>query len=157
MNGTAAAATVVARKRSVFYGVLSYGVELDILPANPVGKVSWKAPESADRVDRRVVAIPAQVRQLLAAVDQGVGEAFSDGKDPGTSQMITGTAPNLFRHCSVNSRQKRGTAGNHRQHTTTAPGRVSLAKGRFGWWGQVLGSNQCRLSRRFYRPPAKAL
>jgi integrase len=68
MDGVAAAATVVARKRSVFYGVLSYAVELDILPANPVDKISWKAPETADQVDRRVVASPAQVRQLLAAV-----------------------------------------------------------------------------------------
>lgn len=67
MDGNPAAATVVARKRSAFYGVLSYAVELDILPANPAGKVSWKAPETADQVDRRVVASPAQVRQLLAA------------------------------------------------------------------------------------------
>jgi hypothetical protein len=36
MDGKPAAATVVARKRSVFYGVLNYAVELDILPANPV-------------------------------------------------------------------------------------------------------------------------
>jgi hypothetical protein len=39
MDGKPAAATVVARKRSVFYGVLNYAVELDMLPANPVDKV----------------------------------------------------------------------------------------------------------------------
>ena len=67
-DGKPAAATVVARKRSVFYGVLNYAVELDILPANPVDKVRWKAPATADEVDRRVVASPAQVSRLLAAV-----------------------------------------------------------------------------------------
>lgn len=68
MDGKPAAATVVARKRSVFYGVLNYAVELDILPANPVDKVRWKAPKTADQVDRRIVASPAQVRHLLDAV-----------------------------------------------------------------------------------------
>ena len=68
MDGKPTAATVVARKRSVFYGVLNYAVELDILPANPVDKVRWKAPKTADQVDRRIVASPAQVRCLLDAV-----------------------------------------------------------------------------------------
>jgi integrase len=70
MGGKPAAATTIARKRAVFYGVLNYAVELDILPANPVGKVAWKAPEVAQEVDRRVVARPRQVRALLAAVEQ---------------------------------------------------------------------------------------
>jgi integrase len=68
VDGHAAAATTIARKRAVFYGVLSYAVELDILPANPIRKVTWKAPEVAEEIDRRVVASPAQVRQLLGAV-----------------------------------------------------------------------------------------
>lgn len=54
--GEPAAATVVARKRAVFYSVLNYAVELDIVPANPIDKVRWKAPRTADVVDRRVVA-----------------------------------------------------------------------------------------------------
>lgn len=70
MDGTPAAATTIARNRAVFYGVLNYAVELDILPANPLGKVTWKAPEVAEEVDRRVVARPRQVRLLLAAVEQ---------------------------------------------------------------------------------------
>ena len=61
MDGTPAA-TTIARKRAVFYSVLNYGVELDILPANPIGKVTWKAPEVAEEIDRRVVARPQQVR-----------------------------------------------------------------------------------------------
>jgi len=68
LDGQPAAATTIARKRAVFYGVLNYAVELDILPANPIGKVTWKAPEVAEEIDRRVVASPAQVRQLLAAI-----------------------------------------------------------------------------------------
>ena len=68
LDGQPAAATVVARKRSVFYGVLGYAVELDILPANPIDKIRWKAPATAGLVDRRVVASPAQVSRLLDAV-----------------------------------------------------------------------------------------
>ena len=62
MDGKPAAATTIARKRAVVYGVLNYAVELDILPANPIDKVTWKAPEVAEEVDRRVVARPRQVR-----------------------------------------------------------------------------------------------
>ena len=68
MDGKPAAATTIARKRAVFYGVVSYAVELDILPANPIDKVTWKAPEVAEELDRRVVARPRQVRDLLGAV-----------------------------------------------------------------------------------------
>src|SRR5262245_35666281 len=68
LDGQPAAATTIARKRAVFYGVLNYAVELDILPANPIGKVTWKAPEVAEEIDRRVVARPKQVRELLSAV-----------------------------------------------------------------------------------------
>jgi hypothetical protein len=49
LGGQPAAATTIARKRAVFYGVLNYAVELDILPANPIGKVPWKAPRSPRR------------------------------------------------------------------------------------------------------------
>jgi integrase len=69
MDGTPAAATTVARKRAVFYGMLNYAVELDILPANPIDKVTWKAPEIAEEIDRGVVARPRQIRALLGAVD----------------------------------------------------------------------------------------
>jgi integrase len=70
LSGRPAAATTVARKRAVFYGVLGYAVEVDILAANPIDKVTWKAPEVADEVDRRVVASPRQARALLAAVEK---------------------------------------------------------------------------------------
>jgi hypothetical protein len=70
MDGKPAAATTIARKRAVFYGVVNYAVELDILPANPIDKVAWKPPEVAEEIDRRVVARPRQARDLLAAVEE---------------------------------------------------------------------------------------
>lgn len=70
LDGRPAAATTVARKRAVVYGVLGYAVELDLLAANPIDKVTWKAPQMADEIDRRVVAGPRQARALLAAVEQ---------------------------------------------------------------------------------------
>jgi integrase len=70
MSGKPAAATTIARERAVFYSGVNYAVELDILPANPIRKVAWKAPEVAEEVDRRVVARPGEVRSLLAAVEQ---------------------------------------------------------------------------------------
>jgi len=68
LDGRPAAPTTIARKRAVFHGVLNYAVELDILPANPISKVTWKAPEVAAEIDRRVVVSPRQVLQVLAAV-----------------------------------------------------------------------------------------
>jgi hypothetical protein len=46
----------------------NYAVELDLLAANPIDKVSWKAPKVADQIDRRVVASPRLVTALLEAV-----------------------------------------------------------------------------------------
>jgi integrase len=70
MNREPAAATTVARKRAVFYGALNYAVELDILPANPIDKVKWKAPEIAEEIDRSVVARPRLIRELLEVVEK---------------------------------------------------------------------------------------
>ena len=69
MDGTPAAAKTVAKKRAIFYGALNYAVELDILPANPIDRVAWKAPAVAEEVNRNVVARPRQVRALLAAIE----------------------------------------------------------------------------------------
>ena len=68
IDGTPAAATTVYRKRAVFYNALGYAVERGLLPTNPIDQVQWSAPEVAETVDRRVVASPRQVGQLLAAV-----------------------------------------------------------------------------------------
>ncbi len=68
LTGTPAAASTVRRKRAVFHHALGYAVERRWLDANPVDRVQWRAPEVAKTVDRRVVANPAQVRDLLGAV-----------------------------------------------------------------------------------------
>jgi integrase len=68
LDGKPAAATTVARKRAVVYNALGFAVERNLLPANPVDRVQWTAPEVAEAVDRRVVARPEQVAELLAAV-----------------------------------------------------------------------------------------
>jgi integrase len=61
-------ATVVRRKRAVFYNALAYAVECDLLDSNPIDRIRWKAPEVAETVDRRVVANPQQVAILIEAV-----------------------------------------------------------------------------------------
>ncbi|GAA0395752.1 integrase [Acrocarpospora corrugata] len=69
LDGTAAAATTIARKRSVFYNTLQYAVDLEELPSNPIDKVkAWKPPKVREVVDRRVVVNPRQASELLNAV-----------------------------------------------------------------------------------------
>lgn len=68
LDGKAASPSTVMRKRSAFYSALQYSVELAIFDANPLDRVKWKAPFSADTVDRRVVVNPEQARALLRAV-----------------------------------------------------------------------------------------
>ena len=52
----------------MFHNAVSYAVELRHLDANPIDRTGWKAPAVAQTVDRRVVAGPAQICRLLAAV-----------------------------------------------------------------------------------------
>lgn len=68
LDGSPAAATTARRKRAVLYNALGWAVELGHITANPIDAVQWKTKHVADEVDRRVVASPEQVRQLLAAV-----------------------------------------------------------------------------------------
>jgi integrase len=68
IDGKAAAATTVARKRGVFYGALRYAVELRLLTSHPMDHVQWIAPKSTDEVDRRSVVNPDQAIALLSAI-----------------------------------------------------------------------------------------
>ena len=68
LDGKAASATTIARKRSVFANVLEYAIELEELTANPLDRLSWKPPKVAAFVNRRVVVNPHQARDLLTAV-----------------------------------------------------------------------------------------
>jgi len=56
-----------------------------------------------------------------------------------------------IRYVSVDNATHRLTA-TRRQEGNGPPGAFPQPTGRFHWWWQVLGSNQRRLSRRFYRP-----
>ena len=71
LDGSAAAPEYYRRRRRTFYAALKYAVREKLLPANPLDGADdpeWKAPEVADAVDRRRVANPAQMRQLLDAI-----------------------------------------------------------------------------------------
>jgi integrase len=68
LDGHAAAATTVRRKRAVFHNALEYAVELEELADNNLGKVGWRAPKVSEVVDRRVVINPRQAREMLTAV-----------------------------------------------------------------------------------------
>ena len=63
-----AAPTVVNRKRAVLTNAIGYAVELELLAANPVVSIKWRAPKASHAVDRRSVVNPLQARTLLAAV-----------------------------------------------------------------------------------------
>jgi integrase len=68
LNGSAAAATTVRRKRAVLNSALQYAVEIEALPANNLSRLGWRPPKTSDVVDRRVVINPRQARELLTAV-----------------------------------------------------------------------------------------
>jgi hypothetical protein len=68
LDGTAAGASTIARKRSVFANALKYAVELGELPSTPLDRLSWKPPKVSEVIDRRVVVNPRQARELLTAV-----------------------------------------------------------------------------------------
>jgi integrase len=70
LDGKKAAATTYRRKRSVFYNVLQYAVELELISFNPIDKlrVRTNRKKVVETVDRRAVANPRQVRELLTAV-----------------------------------------------------------------------------------------
>lgn len=70
LDGRPAAATTTRRRRSVFYNVLQYAVELELLDFNPVDKLRVRSTRRkvSSEVDRRVVVNVRQARELLAGV-----------------------------------------------------------------------------------------
>jgi integrase len=81
MDGHAAAATTTRRRRSVFYNVLQYAVELELLDYNPVDKLRVRATRRkvVTEVDRPVVVNPRQARELLVAVTY-IGRRGTDSR-----------------------------------------------------------------------------
>jgi integrase len=68
LDGGRAAGRTVTLKRANVSNALNYAVELGLLGANPLRRISWKPPKSSQVVDRRSVANPDQARALLEAV-----------------------------------------------------------------------------------------
>ncbi|MFI5935763.1 tyrosine-type recombinase/integrase [Actinoplanes sp. NPDC051494] len=68
LDGTAAGASTVARKRAVFSGTLRHALEEGHLNSHPMKRVKWIAPKKDDAIDRRQVANPDQADRVLAAV-----------------------------------------------------------------------------------------
>ncbi|MET8961340.1 site-specific integrase [Streptomyces sp. NPDC004074] len=68
LDGTAAAAETVRRKRRTLVNAANYAVDLGELRENPITAVRWQKPKVSNQVDPRVVANPEQARDLLAAV-----------------------------------------------------------------------------------------
>ncbi|MFE1908588.1 tyrosine-type recombinase/integrase [Streptomyces gardneri] len=68
LDGTAAAAETVRRKRRTLVNALNYAVDLGEFSENPLTSVRWQKPKVSNEVDPRVVANPEQARSLLHAV-----------------------------------------------------------------------------------------
>lgn len=68
VDGRPAARETTLRRRRVTNTALEYAVDLKVLTANPFKGIKRKKVAHAGAVDRRVVANPAQVRELLTAL-----------------------------------------------------------------------------------------
>lgn len=68
VDGAAAAAKTVNRKRAAVNEVFGVAVECGYFAQNPLNGLRWTGPEVADEVDPDCVPNPAQVARLLAAV-----------------------------------------------------------------------------------------
>ncbi|MFI6758821.1 tyrosine-type recombinase/integrase [Micromonospora sp. NPDC050417] len=81
MDGRSSAASTTRRRRSVFYNVLQYAVELELLDFNPVDKLRVRSARRkvVAEVDRRVVVNVGQARELLTAVTY-VGQRGKAGR-----------------------------------------------------------------------------
>ena len=68
LDGSRAAVTTITRKRAVFHNCLSYAVELRMLEANPVDRITWRPPRPSCPVNPRSAASPAEVQAILAEI-----------------------------------------------------------------------------------------
>ncbi|MFD8506392.1 tyrosine-type recombinase/integrase [Streptomyces sp. NPDC059687] len=80
LDGTAAAAETVRRKRRTLVNALHYAVDLGEFRENPITAIRWKKPKVANEVDPRVVANPEQARALLTAVSYVGGYGRARGR-----------------------------------------------------------------------------
>ncbi|MEV7208690.1 MULTISPECIES: site-specific integrase [unclassified Streptomyces] len=81
LDGKPAATQTYRRRRAVVFSVLEYGVELEVLPSNPLSRVRRKRGQRAvQEVDRRVVVNPRQARELLTALTHVGGYDRASGR-----------------------------------------------------------------------------
>lgn len=80
LDGTAAAAETVRRKRRTLVNAMHYAVDLGEFKENPITVIRWKKPNVAGEVDPRVVANPEQARSLLTAVSYVGGYGRARGR-----------------------------------------------------------------------------
>lgn len=80
LDGTAAAAETVRRKRRTLVNALHYAVDLGEFRENPLSAVRWQKPKVSNEVDPRVVANPEQARSLLHAVSYVGGYRRARGR-----------------------------------------------------------------------------
>jgi hypothetical protein len=100
--------------------------------------------------------------QPLLVVGLTAGEPPGPGHRIRPARVLTGfMIADAVRYMSVDSRNQPDSQGHNgtttARRTTAHRGAYARDTGRLRWWWQVLGSNQRRLSRRFYRPTAKPL
>ncbi|PRX47072.1 phage integrase family protein [Prauserella shujinwangii] len=77
LDGSPVSEKLYRRKRSALYNLLSYAVERELIPDNPIVRVKHSVAKGVDQVDPGVVAKPRQVRELLTALTY-VGERDPD-------------------------------------------------------------------------------
>lgn len=70
LDGSAAAPSVVSKRRRVLFNALEYAVECGIIRVNPLPSFKWKPPKSSVAIDKRSVVNPIQARTLLRAVSE---------------------------------------------------------------------------------------
>lgn len=80
LDGTAAAAETVRRKRRTLVNAANYAVDLGELRENSITAVHWQKPKVSNQVDPRVVANPEQARNLLAAASYVGGYRRARGR-----------------------------------------------------------------------------
>ncbi|MFJ2307722.1 hypothetical protein [Streptomyces sp. NPDC087787] len=80
LDGSAAAAETVRRKRRTLVNAANYAVDLGEQRENPITAVRWQKPKVSSQVDPRVVANPEQARNLMAAVSYVGGYRRARGR-----------------------------------------------------------------------------
>jgi hypothetical protein len=69
LDGSTAAATSIRRKRAIFHNALVFAVDAELLPENPIPRVSWTFPEPVEEeVDPASVPSPELAVALLDGV-----------------------------------------------------------------------------------------